>query len=572
MSTTAYTTRLRIADQREILNQIAATYTDFYRAAMEYIDNAIDAAYGRRENVSSADREPSFVADIVLNVDTKRRVVSVKDNCGGMGPQELCELLSNVGLSKKKKVPWANGQFGFGVHAFRAFARKATFTSNTTAQGQFAITIDRETDENTDVPCEESSRRAMGRTHGTLVEVSEFDPHVFRKDHMRRKLSAESERHFGDVLRAGVARIQVTEDYAQPYHCRPFNYDSLPGVAIHDEIDVAAGGRQGKVAVDLKVLEKQLPDDSQLAILAKKGRRIQAIAYLGSFRNCIRELGGRFDVWSTRFVTGSIDVGDFCDPNITRDDLKQDSRASATYEKLLDVQLRVQEALEDLLQKHAKASLKKVGDLFSQLLRDVLKRFRLQFEVSAPRAEPGPSEQQLTPIGTTGGLGGPEPGGGGEKPTVSPGAGGSGPGGAPGEPPAGPGPEPTGAGGPRGQTSELPGRSQSTTKEEPGPRITFQPLPDRARIIDLGGSIVVNTAHEDFRTRNRGDEADIRFDDRLINYVAMVVTPPCVHRIVEKSGKVLKAIEIVDNAVNLATQLERRLIEAKKDLQSSVTK
>ena len=82
----------------------------------------------------------------------------------------------------------------------------------------------------------------------------------------------------------------------------------------------------------------------------------------------------------------------------------------------------------------------------------------------------------------------------------------------------------------------------------------------------------MNTAHDDFRARNRGDEADIRFDDRLINYVAIVVTPPCVHRIVEKSGKVLSPKEIANNAVTLATELERRLIGAKRDLQSSVAK
>ena len=43
-------TRLRIRDQAELLNQIAGTYKDFFRAAMEYVDNAVDAATSVRQS------------------------------------------------------------------------------------------------------------------------------------------------------------------------------------------------------------------------------------------------------------------------------------------------------------------------------------------------------------------------------------------------------------------------------------------------------------------------------------------------------------------------------------------
>jgi len=38
------TTKLNIKDQNAIINQISNTYKDFFRAAMEYIDNSIDVA------------------------------------------------------------------------------------------------------------------------------------------------------------------------------------------------------------------------------------------------------------------------------------------------------------------------------------------------------------------------------------------------------------------------------------------------------------------------------------------------------------------------------------------------
>ncbi|MCH7475613.1 MAG: glycosyltransferase, partial [Gemmatimonadetes bacterium] len=282
------------------------------------------------------------------------RLVAIKDNGGGMKPPELCDLLSKIGRSAKKTVPWTNGQFGFGVHAFRAFAKTVTFTSNTEAAGQYAITIDRDTDENTYVVCEPVSRRTMGKIRGTLVEVSHFDSRVFRKSQMRKKLAIEIERHFGEVLRAGVARIVLTQDGAQPHKCRPFDYQSLAGVPICETVELHAEEATGTIRIDLRVLEKQLSDDSHLPVLAKKGRRVQTIAQLASFRSFVRDQGGNFGVWSTLFVTGSIDVGEFCDPTITRDDLRQDSRTATLYDHLVLVQLRVEEEVEKLLQRHGR--------------------------------------------------------------------------------------------------------------------------------------------------------------------------------------------------------------------------
>ena len=59
-------TRLKIRDQHELLNQIAGTYKDFYRAAMEYIDNAVDAA-----SISKEAGE-SFKAILEINVDIRK--------------------------------------------------------------------------------------------------------------------------------------------------------------------------------------------------------------------------------------------------------------------------------------------------------------------------------------------------------------------------------------------------------------------------------------------------------------------------------------------------------------------
>src|SRR3989338_2971971 len=102
-------TKLRIRDQHELLNQISGTYKDFFRAAMEYVDNAIDAA----TSLQRQGRKTTL--KVIIEIDHIKKSISFYDNCGGMSPEELQKLLSSVGRSNKKAVPWANGQFGFGV-------------------------------------------------------------------------------------------------------------------------------------------------------------------------------------------------------------------------------------------------------------------------------------------------------------------------------------------------------------------------------------------------------------------------------------------------------------------------
>lgn len=91
--------------------------------------------------------------------------------------------------------------------------------------------------------------------------------------------------------------------------------------------------------------------------------------------------------------------------------------------------------------------------------------------------------------------------------------------------------------------SSGPGISASQLRQASGPRIEFQAHSGEDRVIDLGGSLVINTLHPDFIARNNSRSGRIRLDARLLNYVAVVVAPPCVHRLFEKRGHVPSALE-----------------------------
>jgi hypothetical protein len=210
----AFKTHLKIRDQNELLNQIAGTYKDFYRAAMEYIDNAIDAASIIRETGKE------LSAALHISVDSINRKITFTDNCGGMSPQELGDLLSEVGRSKKKTVPWANGQFGFGVHAFRAFAKEAVFISRKKYFDEAKIGIDRSFDENVAVPCELTNGTYL-KSPGTIVIISKFDPQVFKKTTFNKSLISEIEHHFDDVSRSRLITIDIIDKSTGfKYECR----------------------------------------------------------------------------------------------------------------------------------------------------------------------------------------------------------------------------------------------------------------------------------------------------------------------------------------------------------------
>lgn len=539
-------TRLTIRDQGELLNQIAGTYKDFFRAAMEYVDNSIDAASILLQ------RDESINPVLNIHIDTVGKKVIFTDNCGGMAPQELCELLSEVGRSKKKTVPWANGQFGFGVHAFRAFAREVTFISRKKSAQEAIIKIDRSFDETVEVPCEATGGKQLDKP-GTRVIISRFDPQVFKKSIFMKMLVSEIEHHFDDVLRAKLITITVTEDNSQAYECKHFDFTDLPGIPLKKAVLVRLDREEKKITVDLKVLDRV--QDNRLPVLTNKQRRIQTIADLKSYKTFLRNAGETAYVWSNPFVVGAIEINDLCSPNLTRDDLKDSLARDALYEQLVVVQKELQMLVDDIMNRKTQESFKKLGNVMSDCLSRILRSFRLQFEQTAPTGRPGEYEKRMVeeignvPFGGEGaGGGGPGPDekGSGGQPSVH-GKGGVGD---------------KNAGG--GEGSKRKGAGLGGSEEQvvtsPGPRIEFQNHAGEDRIIDLGNSLIVNTQHPDFIQRNASKSGKIRLDARLLNYVSLVIAPPCVHRLFERKGKVPSALEAGTNIVDLSMRLEQELI------------
>ncbi len=539
----ALKTRLKIRDQHELLNQIAGTYKDFFRAAMEYIDNAVDAGSILRE------KGTPIKPILDIQVDLVGKKVSFTDNCGGMTPQELGELLSEVGRSKKKTVPWANGQFGFGVHAFRAFAKEAVFISKKKGSDESRIRIDRSFDENVEVPCEITDGKQLEKP-GTRVTISKFDPQVFKKSIFLKALVSEIERHFDDVLRSGMIKIYLADGGSKKYECQAFSYSTFPGTPYKKELSIT--GSSKKINVDLRILEKV--QENRLPVLTNKQRRVQNISDLKSYKNYVRENGKDISVWSNPFVVGAIEINDICSPNLTRDDLKDSSARDLLYENILIVQKDVEILIDKVMDSKTQDSFRKLSSIMSDCLSRIMRGFRLQYEQMAPSSIPGEYEKKVMEDSGDVPFGGDEAGGGGAGPN-SKGSGGD----ADLNGKSGLGDDEKGGGGKQKSKSSGEGLSKDQMIQGPGPRIEFQNHAGADRVINLGNSLVINTQHPDFIKRNSSKSGKIKLDTRLLNYVSMVISPECVHKLFEKKGKVPTPLEVGSNVIDLGLKLEQEL-------------
>ncbi|MBU4350702.1 ATP-binding protein [bacterium] len=367
-------TKLNIADQNAIINQISNTYKDFFRAAMEYIDNSIDIATINK--INGLDRNYK----VHINIDTYNKIISFLDNCGGMSPDELCNLLSNVGLSTKKAVSWANGQFGFGVHAFRAFAKTAQFISKKKNYPACKIIIDRDKTEHDEVYCKKVPDDTLVE-EGTEVIVSNFNKHVFKKNEMKRKLSEEISRHFDDILRGELIDVFILENGSNKIKLLPFDYRNMDGIEFpKKKIKVESRSKTLFLDIDLKILDQ--PQKNRLPIIKNKGRRIQSIADIPSYKKHLNSIGKNNYIWgNNEFIVGSIEINDFCSPKITRDDLIDNEERNIFYKELVEIQGEIEELFNKKQYLKKQEHLDEISHKITNCLNNVMRNFKLKFEI-----------------------------------------------------------------------------------------------------------------------------------------------------------------------------------------------
>jgi hypothetical protein len=563
---------LEIPDPVPLLNAIAERYESAARILMEYIDNSLDDA---EELFRANGGSYPYPVLIRLHLDTRRHVVTVSDNCRGMTRETLKRIVQRVGESTKRGCTWVNGQFGFGVHAYRAAARKISFITRNQADECVTMQFRRNEHRNLTPPQAAESPFANASDTGTVVTIGPFDSE-WKADIALDAIKGEIELHFERLLARPNLIIEVKQDDGEPVQCLPYDYSSLSGKSFAKQLIIGDGGEQFSVEVSLKVTE--LPVPHRAPHFFRRGRRISEVKNIRSFMNKSR---CRTSVWGHDHLIGYIEVGELVAPVITRDDFERSSRRSQLYDAILELEGELREALAEINQQQEDQSLGALESVLRRVLSSLAREDALRFrsEVIGPGQDQpvgddggAASNGQLTDVGAdrldsenadgdsaTESDAADDPQG--DQPiegseVVTPNEAGRN---ADDDGPA-PGNQ---VGGLPLEPASMPSDQTAATRRRNGFDIKFMDLPPdaegrhrRSRLLD--GTIVLNVGHTDFQHRlDRSRHGQSRVSERLVGYLANVISIHYKDQYYEKyKNQPARLDQLFDEQVDFVCRLE----------------
>lgn len=512
------TINLEISQPAILLNEIARRYDSSERILMEYVDNALDDV----ENLFRAHGNMyPFPVSVQIIIDPHNRFVTIRDNGCGMSQETLERIVRNVGESRKHS-PWLNGQFGFGVHAFRAAAEEITFRTQHAGEAQFELRLHRDQYKGIPRPLRLATPFPSSTGTGTEVVIGPFSQEAFETLNAQT-VRKEIELHFERLLARPNLSITVQEGGCEAVECRAFDYEQLLGETVARTINIDFGGQIYPIEVYLKVSDIEVP--GRRARFFNRGRRINEMIEIKSFRRLSTHAQG---TWGHPHLVGFVDVADIVRPVITRDEFVKDPGRRVLYGVIAALEPELREALAQVNENHHVTTMHRLEDIMREALDQLAHEDQLTF---GSVLSPGNQRGAIAPGG--GAEGGNE-GGPTRKESKTKG----------GRPGAGEGmdsgPEPTIPGNQQGnangghQVADSPDRAEGSKRRRAGLDIRFADLPPdfeghlkRSQFVD--GVIYINTSHPDFQERitsyssgrRRGRP---RFTDRLGAYLASTVS------------------------------------------------
>lgn len=358
-----------------IIPSIASLYNDTNRIFMEYIDNSIDSAEEFFEVGTN-----TYKKDIFIILTIKDDSVVVKDNCFGI--TNFTKVVQEVGNSDKKAQPWTNGQFGYGIYSFMAACGKLEIISKLqkekTAQ---IIVIERrkfDTDHQEDVNFCDPKSTNYSHSSGTKVVLSEFDKNMWKQIDFE-EIKQEIEKHFELLLARKNLQIKLVDERTSEEHiCEPFNYAQYEGEIYSDNLDklyYTKGRKEPKkiglivqkpIYVFLKVVKGKTIN--KLPVFIAKGRRIAEIKDVKQFRSKHKS-----DIWGHPNMTGYIDLSDYLEPTIARNDFKNNDKSKALFNTLEELEPLILEVIRDVNRETEEQHYQVLEDKLNQALSKLAK-------------------------------------------------------------------------------------------------------------------------------------------------------------------------------------------------------
>lgn len=355
-----------------IIPSIASLYNDKNRIFMEYIDNSIDSAdQNYFDQKLKSYNKPIKITLQIKGSNYKDGRVIITDNCFGI--TNFTKVVESIGDSDKKKSDFTNGQFGYGIYSFMAACDDLEIISKLQRKSAYLIKINKgqfDTAKQEDVKFDDPKViNDFENESGTRIILTNFDKHSWNQIDIA-EIKNEIEKHFELLLSRGNLIIKLVDQNGEEFICSPFDYDQYEGEIYEDyitDLHLTRGKTNytmpAKIPLHIFLKITKGRSVNKIPVFIAKGRRIGEIKDIKAFRSSHKN-----DLWGHPNVTGFIDLKDFIEPTIARNDFKNNNHSKALFKTLLDLEPYIMEFIGKINKRSEERHYKELEDRLNSAL------------------------------------------------------------------------------------------------------------------------------------------------------------------------------------------------------------
>eukprot|EP00299_Pterocystis_sp_00344_P018295 c9137_g1_i3.p1 GENE.c9137_g1_i3~~c9137_g1_i3.p1 ORF type:complete len:523 (+),score=145.29 c9137_g1_i3:211-1569(+) len=443
-----------------------------------------------------------------------------------MDVSQLTRIVQNVGDSQKRGQSFLNGQFGFGVHAFRAAANRLTVRTSTSSGQHLSLSLLRSQSDDIEPPqlIESSLETDVGT--GTEFQLSSFE-NTWLDGLDTDKIALEIEQHFDRILSRSGLKVTVHDAALQRQRvCQPFDYESVDGFELSRTLQLK---NSEPISVLIKLASHSVAG-RQVCIFAN-GRRICEMAQLRSY---LRQSPFRGYIWNNPQLIGYIEVGRALQPVITRDELVRTAARDTAYKLFAkEIEPELKKLVDQVNRAKFDQNMNKLQNVLGKCFQNTLRAQRVK-----------PKVEELDALDSKFQA----------KPAV----------------------ESSTSSSESESSSESDKKEPETKpkKEETPPTNVIHfvnsitdPQGSALRAIVVGDSIHINMSHPDFVSRTSfSREGKPVFTERLCSYLSYVVGAMHMNHLVKRFSDEQGVKSAIDGMLDTTAGLELRLRKQIKDL------
>jgi len=386
-----------------IIHSISTLYNDANRVLLEFIDNSIDSAEEYFKPINNTYTRPIKITLKIKGKNYKEGSVVILDNCKGISNIE--KIVQNIGNSDKKAQPWTNGQFGYGMCSFIACCDQLQVISRAKEKNALQIIINKEhflVDNQEDFLFSDPKEiKDFEYESGTKITLQNFGKTNWKSIDIK-EIKNEVEKHFELLLNRVNLEIKLISENTE-YICKSFDYSAYEGDCLEEKIKELANIKDIEQPIHFFIKLTKGKDLNKRPVFIIKGRRISEVKDIKNFKS-----NNKSDIWNHPNVTGYIDLGNYIEPDISRNNFaaKHKDRANALFDILMSKESAILDLIKEGNEQSQEKHYQQLEDILSNALSKLARldsmNFRTEFvsgyDVSLQNGAIGSGDSIMPPL------------------------------------------------------------------------------------------------------------------------------------------------------------------------------